>query len=232
MSKSAIIFHGTGGNPDAVWYPWLDRQLTARGYRVERPHYPGVNVEPIATFLPKVLDGHSFDADTVLVGHSGGAALLLAVLEHLESPVAQTILIAGYATTPNHSDEPVLQDAYDWDRIRANGGDLYFINSITDPYGCDAAQGRLMLEKLGGTQIVRDEGHFGDHDQPYDTFELVDRLIVASRPDRNVESRIPAPTGASVPEIEVDEDIAPRPEEEIADVARAQPDTTGLVQSQ
>lgn len=35
---------------------------------------------------------------------------------------------------------------------------------------------------------------------------------------------IPAPGEPSVPEIEVDETIAPRPEEEIADVARAEPD--------
>lgn len=177
MSKHAIIFHGTGGHPDAVWYPWLDRQLTARGYRVERPYYPDVNVQPIAEFLPKVLAAHAFDADTTLVGHSGGAALLLALVEHLPSPVAQTILVAGYATTPNEFAEPVLQDVYDWDRIRANAGDLYFINSITDPYGCDADQGRLMFLHLGGTQIVRNDGHFGDHDQQYDTFELIDRVI-------------------------------------------------------
>jgi hypothetical protein len=30
---------------------------------------------------------------------------------------------------------------------------------------------------LGGTQIVRNDGHFGDYDQPYDTFPLLDRLI-------------------------------------------------------
>jgi predicted alpha/beta hydrolase family esterase len=177
MTKNAIIFHGTGGRPDVAWYPWLDRQLTARGYRVERPAYPDINVTPIAEFLPKVLAGHEFDAETVLVGHSGGAAMLLALLEHLPTPVAQSILVAGYATRPNDSDEPVLQDAYEWDRIRANGGDMYFINSVTDPYGCDAAQGRLMFDHLGGTQLVRDEGHFGDYNQDYDSFELVERLI-------------------------------------------------------
>ena len=177
MSRNAIIFHGTGGHPNAVWYPWLDRRLTALGYRVERPHYPGVNVEPIADFLPKVLAGHTFDAETVLVGHSGGAALLLALLDHLPGPVAQSILVAGYAVRPTGAEEPVLQEVYDWDRIRANAGDLYFINSITDPYDCDADQGRLMFTHLGGTQIVRDEGHFGDWNQPYDTFDLLDRLI-------------------------------------------------------
>ncbi|KHK97150.1 alpha/beta hydrolase [Microbacterium mangrovi] len=177
MSRNAIIFHGTGGSPDVAWYPWLDARLTDRGYRVERPFHPRLNVDPVAEFLPGVLASHAFDTETVLIGHSGGAALLLALLEHLETPVAQSILVAGYATRVNESEEPVLQEAYDWDRIRANAGDLYFINSVTDPYGCDANQGRFMFDRLGGTQIIRDEGHFGDYDQPYDTFELVDRLI-------------------------------------------------------
>jgi predicted alpha/beta hydrolase family esterase len=177
VSPNAIIFHGTGAHPDILWFPWLDQQLTARGYRVERPYYPGLNVDPIADFLPGVLAAHTFDADTVLVGHSGGAALLLSLLEHLEQPVRQAILVAGYATKVNDSEEPVLQPSYDWDRVRANAGDLYFINSVDDPYGCDASQGRLMFDHLGGTQIVRDDGHFGDYNQPYPTFELVDRLI-------------------------------------------------------
>ncbi|QGN33389.1 alpha/beta hydrolase [Microlunatus sp. Gsoil 973] len=177
MARKAIIFHGTGASPDILWFPWLDKQLTARGYQVERPHYPDLNVEPVRTFLPKVLDAHSFDAETVLVGHSGGAALLLALLEHLSAPVAQAILVAGYWTEPNDSAEPVLQPGYDWGKIAGNGGDLTFINSVVDPYGCDAAQGRYLFDRLGGTQILRNEGHFGDWNQPYDTFPLVDRLI-------------------------------------------------------
>jgi len=127
--------------------------------------------------LPKVLGAHDFTADTVLVGHSGGAALLLAVLENLPDSVAQTILVAGYCTMVNESAEPVLQDTYDWDRIRANGGDLYFINSVEDPYGCDADQGLLLFDHLGGTQIIRNDGHFGDHDQPFETFDLLNGLV-------------------------------------------------------
>jgi serine hydrolase len=34
-----------------------------------------------------------------------------------------------------------------------------------------------MFDRLGGTLIVRDEGHFGDGDDPYPTFGLLDRLI-------------------------------------------------------
>ncbi len=177
MQRHAIIFHGTGGHPDYCWYGWLGERLAARGYAVELPHYPRLNDEPIATFLPRVLAAHDFREGTVLVGHSGGAALLLALLEHLDAPVAQAILVAGYSTPPNTSDEPVLQPAYDWDAIRAHARDLYFVNSVRDPYGCDAEQGRRLLDRLGGTLIVRPQGHFGDADDPHPTFELLDRLI-------------------------------------------------------
>jgi len=175
--RNAIIFHGTGGNPDVVWLPWLGRRLTERGYTVRIPHYPDLNVEPIATFLPKVLADQHFDEDTVLVGHSGGAALLLALLERLDVAVKQAILVAGYSTKPNDASEPVLQERYDWAAIKAHVRDLYFVNSPVDPYGCDAEQGRALFDRLGGTQIIRDDGHFGDYDQPYETFELLDKLI-------------------------------------------------------
>lgn len=177
MNRTAIIFHGTGAHPDVVWLPWLRERLTKRGYAVQAPHYPTLNAEPISTFLPKVLANDTFDENTVLIGHSGGAALLLAILEHIDTPVAQAVLVAGYSTPPNTNDEPVLQDEYDWAAITAHVRDIYFINSINDPAGCDDRQGRRMFDMIGGTQIIRNDGHFGDENQPYPTFELVDRLI-------------------------------------------------------
>ena len=172
MGRRAIIFHGTGAQPGWIWYPWLADRLRTRGYDVETPHHPGTNVEPIASFLPTVLAAHTFDEDTVLVGHSGGAALLLALLEHLDVTVAQAVLVAGYSTLPNDGPEPVLQEAYDWAAIRSHVGELVFLNSVTDEFGCDAEQGRAMFDRLGGTLVVRDDGHFTE-----DTLEIVDRLI-------------------------------------------------------
>lgn len=37
---------------------------------------------------------------------------------------------------------------------------------------------------------------------------------------------IPGPDEPTVPELELDENIAPRPEEEVADLLRAEPDVT------
>ncbi len=172
MGPRAIIFHGTGARPDYIWYPWLADRLRSRGRIVEVPHHPGINTEPIATFLPKVLAAHTYDEDTVLVGHSGGAALLLAILERLDVVAPQAFLVAGYCTQPNTEDEPVLQERYDWDSIRAHARDIYFMNSVKDEFGCDADQGRAMFDRLGGTLIVRNDGHFTS-----ETLPIVDQLI-------------------------------------------------------
>jgi predicted alpha/beta hydrolase family esterase len=126
----------------------------------------------------------------VLVGHSAGAALMLALLEHLDAPVAQAVLVAGYATPPNTADEPVLQESYDWEKIRANAGDLVLVNSVHDPYGCDAEQGRAMFDRLGGTLVVRDDGHFGD-DQPYPELPLLERLVLQGVPAPRPRPRTP-----------------------------------------
>ncbi len=177
MAKRAIIFHGTGGNPEAVWYQWLGNRLNDRGYAVEIPHWPLLNKESINTFLPKVMDAHRFDSESVLVGHSGGAALLLAILEELSAPVRATIMVAGYWSQPNDEEEPVLRPRYDWNTIRANSGEMIIVNSVTDPYGCDSTQGRYIFDRTGGTQVIMNEGHFGDWNQEYASFPLLDRLI-------------------------------------------------------
>jgi len=78
---------------------------------------------------------------------------------------------------PNTNDEPVLQDDYDWAAISAHVRDSYFIDSSNDPVGCDDHQSRAMFDRIGGTQIIRKDGHFGDENQPYPTFDLLDRLI-------------------------------------------------------
>lgn len=46
---------------------------------------------------------------------------------------------------------------------------------------------------------------------------------VNSHNDQSHREHIPGPGEATVPEIELDENIAPRPEEEVADLLRAEP---------
>jgi predicted alpha/beta hydrolase family esterase len=181
----AIIFHGTDCKPDdtTYWYSWLRSQLESSGYEVETPYYTDINHEPINTFLPKVLQAHTFDEDTVLVGHSSGATLILNILENVEAIISQAILVAGFSQELPGDKNPILQDSYDWEKIKSHVKDIYLINSVDDPWGCDDKQGRIMFDKLGGTQIIRNEGHFGSasKNQPYPEFPLLKEIILARR---------------------------------------------------
>lgn len=177
MSKRAILFHGTECDPTQFWYPWLGERLRNHGYDVEIPHYPDINKTPIAEFLAKVLAAHVFSKDTVLIGHSAGSPLVLSILEH--APAKQAILVAGFSQPLPGGDNPILQPSYNWDAIKENAGELIFINSTNDPWGCNDKQGRVMFDYLGGTLIIRNDGHFGSatYGQPYREFPLLDKLI-------------------------------------------------------
>lgn len=178
--RKAIIFHGTDCKPDDFWYKWLGDNLEKRGFSVEIPSYPEINHTPINEFLLKIMDNHSFDSETIIIGHSAGGPLILSILEKIDAVLPQAILVAGYSyRLPDEQKDPVLQDSYNWEKIRKHVNDIVFINSVNDPWGCNDEQGRFMFNKLGGTQIVRNEGHFGStsFNQPYKEFPLIAKLV-------------------------------------------------------
>ncbi len=175
--KNAIIFHGTDSDPSQSWYAWLQTKLEARGYSVEVPHYPNINKGPIEEFLPEVLKNHTFDEETVLIGHSSGSVLVLSLLEQIEPTIRQAVLVAGYCEQlPIH--QPIIKDSYDWERIKAHAQDFVFLNSKNDPWGCDDKQGNKLFDNLGGTLVIQNEGHFSTSGDPkFREFPLLERLI-------------------------------------------------------
>jgi predicted alpha/beta hydrolase family esterase len=179
--KNVIIFHGTDDNPGRYWYGWLGKELEKAGYKVTIPHNPEINKEPIATFLPKALKSHVFNQDTILIGHSAGCPLILSILEHIDVRIAKAVLVAGYSEHPDEQmEDPILQKAYQWDKIKITVKETIFINSVNDPWGCDDKQGRIMFNHLGGVQVILNEGHFGSmpKGQVYDKFPLLRTLVL------------------------------------------------------
>lgn len=59
-------------------------------------------------------------------------------------------------------------------------GDIVFINSNNDPWGCNHEEGLFMWRHLGGTLILRDgEGHMGSDsfNQPYKEFPFLEKIL-------------------------------------------------------
>lgn len=181
--KNVILLHGTGESAESFWYPYVRENLQSKGYEVWIPDLPEKNTPTLSIQLPFVLQNGLFTEKTVLIGHSAGAPLVLSVLENLKVRIKQAVLVAGFVTQlkggkggPNL----ILQPEYLWEKIKENVGDIIFINSDNDPWGCDEKQGKIMLENIGGTLIVpHGEGHMGSHsfNQPYREFPLLIKLL-------------------------------------------------------
>ncbi|MFA5925629.1 MAG: alpha/beta fold hydrolase [Parcubacteria group bacterium] len=178
--KNAIILHGTGDSPNDFWFPYLKRELEARGYEVWIPSLPNADNPNLKDWLPFILENGKFSADTIIIGHSAGAQIILSLLEKIDVKVSQVILVSGYAKALRkdmNSEKNV--DEYNWEEIKPKSQRFIFINSDNDPWTCDDKQGRIMFDNLGGMQIILHEGHMGSttYKQPYKEFPLLLNLI-------------------------------------------------------
>ena len=179
--KEAVILHGTSETAESFWLPYTKSELEKKGFTVSIPQLPDADNPDLKNWLPAALK-EKYTERTVLIGHSAGCPLILSVLENIDVRIKQAILVSGYARpkSDNSKPEPILQDTYDWEKIKGNVEDIIFINSDNDPWGCDDVEGRYMLDHLGGTLIIRKgEGHMGSDkfNQPYREFPFLIKLI-------------------------------------------------------
>jgi predicted alpha/beta hydrolase family esterase len=180
--KNAIILHGTGCNPNSFWQPGIKKHLEKKGYSVWVPQLPEADEPDLKKWLPVVLESGVFNEETVIIGHSAGGPLVLSVLENIKVRIQKAILVAGYARPKGakKESEPILQEKYDWNKIKGNVIDLIFINSDNDPWGCNHEEGLYMWKRLGGTLVLREgEGHMGSDSfkQPYTKFPLLEKIL-------------------------------------------------------
>ena len=178
--KNAIILHGTGTKNTEFWFPYIKEKLEEKGFDVWLPQLPNDETPNIKEWLPFVLENGKFTAETVLIGHSAGSQLILSILEKITIQIKQAVLVSGYAGSLRIDGDSAEKPGLDWEKIKENVSDIIFINSDNDPWGCNDIQGRIMFDKLGGTQIIRHgEGHMGSttYHQPYKEFPFLAKLI-------------------------------------------------------
>ncbi len=178
--KNAIILHGTGDKNTDFWFPYIKEKLEQKGFEVWLPQLPNAEIPNLNDWLTFVLKNGKFSSETILIGHSAGSQLILSILENLNIQISKAILVSGYAESLRRDDVSKEKPELNWKKIKQSVKDIIFINSDNDPWGCDDTQGKIMVDHLGGTQIVRQgEGHMGSttYNQPYKEFPLLLDLI-------------------------------------------------------
>lgn len=186
--KNALILHGAGNNSQGNWFPWLKKQLEAKGYKVWSPDLPNADVPIQKDWLNTIFSnkGWVLDEDSTIIGHSAGATLILRILERLPKGVRinRAILVAGPIDKGKFPEffqykEDLTREPFNWDKIKNSSKNFYLIASDNDPYDCGDRHARVMHGKLGGKLIIKKgQGHFNLEASPsYKEFPFLLTLI-------------------------------------------------------
>lgn len=166
MKRNIFIFHGTTGNPEENWFPWLKRKLEEKNNKVFIPQFPTPKGESLKAWL-KILDKYKkyINKDTIIVGHSKGGLFLLRLLERLNKPIYASFLIsAAIGIKPYVFYELNYKFAkgydFDWDTIKSNSQHFTVYHSDNDPYTC-LENGKEIAKNLGvKLTLIPNAGHF------------------------------------------------------------------------
>jgi predicted alpha/beta hydrolase family esterase len=167
--KRAVILHGTDGNPESNWFPWLKRKLEEQGYEVWAPLLPQ-NHTPNRTVYNDFLLSSEWDfTDNIVIGHSSGAVEVMNLLmdercAHIKLGVLVSAWPKGYPTgmwDAGQFDNLFPPDGFDFDLIKSKADRLAFVHGADDPY-CSVEEAKWLARQLNSEiTIVNEGGHLG-----------------------------------------------------------------------
>lgn len=107
-----IIFHGSFGNTNENWFPWLKTTLETKGEKVILEQFPCEDYDSIKDenficknqnldnwlnhFKVNVLTKINFKDDIVLIGHSIAPAFILRIVEKFNIKVKKAIFVSPF----------------------------------------------------------------------------------------------------------------------------------------
>jgi len=161
--KRAIIVHCWEGYPEYCWYPYIKRELEARGFQVAVPAFPDTENPRLEKWLLMLneIAGKS-DEDLYLIGHSLGCATIMHYLENLQEneKVGGVVFVAGFSdiNDPKLNFEEIknfFETPVDLEKIKNKSKNGFIaIQSDDDPY-VDLKFVDIFKEKLGAEVIIK-----------------------------------------------------------------------------
>lgn len=168
--KNALILHGAGNNSQGNWFPWLKEELESKEYKVWSPDLPNADHPLQEEWLKAIFANKDWDfnEESVMIGHSSGATLILRILERLPESIKiyKAILVAGPLDKGSILEiwplkEDLTKLPFNWEKIKQSAREFISIYSDDDAYDCGLRHGKEIHRQVGGKLIIKKgEGHF------------------------------------------------------------------------
>lgn len=188
--KTAIIIHGwpdkdeffdpqTPSPSNNQWLPWLQKQLSMKGWNVQTPEMPDA-YEPNYEKWKSVFEQFHIDENTTLVGHSCGGGFLVRWLSESKKKVGKVVLVAPWMD-PEHEERESVGDFFDFEIDSALSDRasevIVFVSNDDEQTIIDS------VEKLKSIKDIKirefsDKGHFVVGDMGTNEFpELLEEIL-------------------------------------------------------
>jgi serine hydrolase len=160
----AILIPGNGCSgdlSDCIWYPWLARELRALHVPIALRGFPDPLYAREHIWKAFVVHELGLDHETIMIGHSSGAACALRLME--EHATAGCVLVAAYDNDLGiqlERDSGYFSRPFDYARMRQHTPWIVQFHSQSDQV-VPVAVGRQVAARLQSTYIESaDDGHF------------------------------------------------------------------------
>ena len=186
-----VIMHGTEGSPEGNWFPWLKKEMEAAGHDVYVPRFPTPENQNMQSWC-KVLREETpiYGENTILIGHSAGAAYMLRLLEvlgissdgELDQKVAKSIFVSGFFEKLGNEyydnlNSDFIEHEFNWDRIKMNMGIASVFHGDNDLYVPLSAAENLG-ENLGVPVTVIPNGGHLNTESGYTKFPEILKVLI------------------------------------------------------
>jgi hypothetical protein len=178
MQQSAFIIHGSYGNPDENWFPWLKTELEKIDIKTFVPKFPTPINQTLEEWMQVFKEyRENLNENSIIVGHSIGCAFLLSVLEKIDVRINASFLVSGFLGLLGNDfydriSSTFTQKEFDWEKIKNNCSNFLIYNSDNDPY-VPLEKGKEIAENLNAKlKVINRAGHFNEK-SGYTKFELL-----------------------------------------------------------
>ena len=180
-----VLIPGMGCSPVARsnWYSWFAQEMSKRpSVECVLRDFPDPRYCRESIWVPFLKDEIGLDENTIVVGHSSGAACAMRLLENDEiGTLRGAVLVAAAHTDLGDESErfsEYFNRPWDWEKMKNGANKIHCFHGFDDPL-IPVREARYIADKMKGDNFAYDEmmgkSHFF---QPWnEILEVVDAMI-------------------------------------------------------
>ena len=181
MTKRVFIVHGYDAAPNDNWFPWLKKELEAKGFQVQVPQKPDADNPTLTKWLTHLQNTISTcDKNTYLIGHSLGTITILRFLEALpeDQRAGGVVLVGGFSESLGFGPlESFTRGLLDYEKTKRSAGKIVAIHS-TDDASVPYKSSEVIRDKLNAELItLHGAGHINARSGYLKLPEALDAIV-------------------------------------------------------